>query len=260
MVYSVIFEDLVETMKTKACSINLPKGVNLTLPTSEKSFIGNYPLGTSFDLNDTDNIVGINWKGEDGARDLDLSLISIDGTKYGWNAAYKTDNNSVMYSGDMTSANPEATELFYCAGNFPSSIVKVNAFNAAPNALFKFFFAIEKKEKGFGSNRYGYDHVDKMIDPNNIKFTIDCTMDSSEKSLGVITNDKFILAQFRTGNGRVSRSGSITEEYTDYALKTINCYLSLEELLTTAGFTITDVNPDIDLTNLSKDSLIDLIS
>jgi hypothetical protein len=83
-------------------------------------------------------------------------------------------------------------------------------------------------------------------------------MDSQEKMLGVITDKKFILAHFRTGKGRVAYS-SVTDLYTEYALKTLDCYVSLEKLLSDAGFEITDKNPKIDLTELSKDTLIDLI-
>lgn len=90
LIYNVIYSDLVESLKSKSTRIKLPKGVNITLPTSEKSFIGNYPLGTSFDFSDSDNIVGINWKGVDGAQDLDLKLLDIDGNAYGWNVAYNS--------------------------------------------------------------------------------------------------------------------------------------------------------------------------
>ncbi|MFK5284328.1 hypothetical protein ACI3PL_32580, partial [Lacticaseibacillus paracasei] len=53
---------------------------------------------------------------------------------------------------------------------------------------------------------------------------------------------------------------SVTDLYTDYALRTLDCYVSMEKLLTDAGFTITDTEPDVDLTELSKDSMISLVS
>lgn len=248
--YHIIYTSLVVSLNSKACAVKLPKGINLTLPTSEKSFIGNYPLGSSFDLSDGDGIVGIYWRGEDGANDIDLSLMSIDGRKYGWNAEYKNQNNSVLYSGDMTSAYPEATELFYASRDFNPSLVKVNLFGGAIGSKFKFFIAKEKIEN---LNR------NYMVDPNNILGQFESTMDSREKSLGVLTEDKFILAQFRTGNKIVSRH-SITELYTNYSLSTLDTYLSLEKVLRDSGFTITDENPDLDLSNVSKDSLIDLFS
>jgi len=251
--FEVIYADLVQSLKHKACTINIPDNINLTLPTSEKSFIGNYPIGTSFDFSDSDNIVGIHWRGEDGADDLDLKLIDISGTQYGWNAAYYNEAQSIIFSGDMTSANPEATELFYASKGFNPAIVKVSLFDGEKGSKFRFFLAKEKVEDGV--LRRGY-----MVNPANIVLSVEGVMDSSEKCLGVIAENKFILAQFRTGRGKVATGKSVTNLYTDYALQTLNCYLSLNKLLVDAGFTITSDNPKIDLANLSKDTLIDLIS
>lgn len=250
LVYDVIYSNLVQTLMSKACTVKLAKGINITLPTSEKSFIGNYPIGTSFDFSDVDNIVGINWRDEDGASDLDLKLIDVNGNTYGWNAAYKNSNNSIVYSGDMTSASPEATELFYTSKGFNPAIVKVNLYNGSANSKFKFFLAKEK----INSMSKNY-----MVNPENIIVNVDCEMDSKEKSLGVIADNKFILAQFRTGKGKVAYQ-SVTDLYTDYALRTLDCYLPLEKLLTDAGFTISDHKPDVDLSELSKDTLINLLS
>jgi hypothetical protein len=253
IVYSIIYDNLINSLKEKACKIKLPQGVNLTLPTSEKSFIGNYPIGTSFDFSDSDNIVGIYWRGEDGASDLDLKRIDIDGKQYGWNASYKNIDNSIVFSGDMRSAYPEATELFYAKNGVVPSMFKVNTYRGLPNSKFKFFIAKEKIEK---SNFHNY-----MVNPNNILFTIDCEMDSSEKILGVAGENKFILAQFRSGKGRIAYT-SVTDRYTDYAMKTLDTYLDMRKVLSDAGFTFVEkeTEAEIDLTKLSKDSLIDLIN
>jgi hypothetical protein len=247
-VYAIIYQSLIDSLKEKACVINIPKGVNITIPTSEKSFVGNYPIGTSFDFSETDCIVGINWKNVDGANDLDLSLMTIDGKKYGWNASYTNERNSIIYSGDMTYAEPDATELYYAGKGFTPSIVKVNMFGGSPNSKFKMFLASEK---------IGNIHKNYMVDPNNVLFTVDMEMDSKEKSLGVLTGEKFILAQFRTGNGRVSYN-SITDLYTTYAISILDCYLNLKDVLIDAGFTIAKNEAKIDLTDMSKDTLISL--
>ena len=249
ILYSIIYQSLIDSLKLKATSVKIPTGVNLTLPTSEKSFIGNYPLGTSFDLSNTDAIVGINWKEEDGARDLDLSLIDTTGRKIGWNSRYTTDDKSIIYSGDMTSANPEATELMYASKGFSPCIVKVNLYNGATGSKFKLFLATEK----IVNMKSNY-----MVNPNSVRFTINCNMDSKEKSLAVLTENKLILAQFRAGNKIVS-GDSITNKYTEYALETLDCYLNLKKVLLDSGFTINSGNEEIDLTNLSKDSLMSLL-
>jgi len=251
--WKMIYDSLVDSLKSKTCKINIPVGLNLTLPVSEKSFSGNYPLGTSFDLGGKDLIVGIHWRGDEGARDLDLRMHDIDGKVYGWNSHFTNAANSVVFSGDMTTADPEATELFYCkSGEFRPCIIKVNLFSGEPDSKFRFFIAHENVKTGYPRKNY-------MVDPNNIKFTVESTMDDREKSIGVITGDKFVITQFRTGKGRVSYV-SVTDLYTHYALKTLDCYVDMRSVLTDAGFIMTDQAPDIDLSNLQKDTLIDLLS
>lgn len=261
--YAHVYNSLIISLSEKACEIKLPLEVKITLPTSEKSFIGNYPLGTSFNLSNTDRIVGIHWRGDEGARDIDMSLHSIDGRKYGWNADYTDDNKSVIYSGDMTFANPEAVELFYGNKGMTPCIVKVNRFSGGDKAKFRLFLATETitdMVKDYEIDPYNDKYKNYMVNPNNILFMIDCEMNAKEKSVGVITGDKFILAEFKTGNKIVSGS-SITNKYTEYALSTLDCYLDLEKVLTDAGYTINSGNePDIDLTKLSKDTLISLLA
>lgn len=250
ILYSIIYQSLIDSLRLKAAGVKIPIGVKLTLPTSEKSFIGNYPLGTSFDLGNTDAIVGIHWRDSEGANDLDLSLTDNKGNKIGWNSSYSNDEKSLVYSGDMTSANPEAVELMYASKGFLPSIVKVNRYSGEVGSKFRLFLATEK----IVNMKQNY-----MVNPNNILFMIDCEMSAKEKSFGVITENRFILSQFKTGNKIVS-GDSITNKYTDYALATLNCYLDLEKVLIDAGFTINSGNESIDLTNLSKDTLINLLS
>jgi hypothetical protein len=252
LVKGIIYDSLVESLKSKATTIKLPTGVDLKLPKSEKSFVGNYPLGSSVLIDGKNCIVGINWKGVDGAQDLDLKLIDINGTQFGWNANFTNMFNSIVYSGDMTSADPEATELFYASsGKFKPSILKVNMFNGKENSKFKFFFANEKID----SLTKNY-----MVNPNSIVTTVEMQMDSQEKSLGILLPDRFIFASFRTGNKQVA-GDSITNKYIQYTLDTLDCYIELKPLLQKAGFTITtDGKADIDITELSKDALINLLS
>jgi hypothetical protein len=249
LVYDIIYRSLVDSLAKKATTFKMPKGICIKLPATAKSFIGNYPIGTSFDFSGYDNIVGINWKEVDGANDLDLSLMNIDGTKYGWNAQYTDTDNLVVFSGDMTCASPEATELFYTKSNFKPSLVRVNLYSGNIGSKFKFFLA--KESISDISQNY-------MVNPDNVCINVEVECKSRETILGVLTGSEFILAQFRTGGAMVS-GVSVTDLYTDHALSTVKCLLDMEAVLLDAGFKVDNTNPGIDFTDLSKDTIISLL-
>ena len=249
---NLLYRSIIESLKPKATTIKLPNGVDIKLPKSEKSFVGNYPLGSSVEMAGKDLIIGINWRESNGLRDLDLKMIDIEGVQFGWNALFKNNSNSVIYSGDMVTADPESTELFYAGdNNFKPSIIKVNMYSGNLNSKFKFFLASEKIIQMTQSY---------SVDPNSVIFQDEEQMDSREKSLGILLPNKFIFASFRTGNKNVA-GDSVTNQYIQYTLDTLDCYLPLKQLLEDAGFEIVkDKAAQIDLTDLSKDSLIELLS
>ena len=136
-------------------------------------------------------IVGINWKNEDGARDLDLSMVNIKGKKIGWNTNYESDG--VLYSGDMTNADPEATELLYCKTGMPDGIVMVNAYSAEPNSRYNMFLATDSIVP----------KMNHMVDPNAINFMTQLEI-TGEDTIGMFVNNKFVFMNLTTSSRRVS--------------------------------------------------------
>jgi hypothetical protein len=251
IVYDLIYKSLIESLSKKACLVKLPDSLNLTVPSSEKSFIGNIPFGSFIDT-DTDTIAGINWRSVDGANDLDLSLLTIDGQKIGWNSSYFDGDKSLVYSGDMTSANPEATELFYFKQGAMDSIVKTNLYSGKANSEYTFFIG---KVKDYNSER------GRMIDPNDVVFSTRLKMSQSEMTNGAFVNDKFIFLDLSTGNARVSSNNPLMLSYMDHLKKTSNCFLELDEVLVKAGFGFAfGDDADLDLSTLDKSDLIELFS
>lgn len=251
--YFLLESHLINRLKSKVCKVALHPDIDIKIPTTEKSFIGKYPVGTSIDLNGTDLFVGIHWRGKDGAHDLDLSLTDAHGNKYGWDSYYKNNNNSIMYSGDVVTANPEASEVFYAKNGFSSHIVRVNLFNGQDNSKFNFFIAREKCD----SLKRNY-----MVDPNNIIFKNELTMDSKEKVLGFIENNKYYLLTPRMGSKRVSNSNKHVLNYIQYLSSTKDCFISVQDILLKAGFEIVNdpSEADIDLINFDKEKLISLFN
>ena len=126
--YYAIEESLCESLKAKACVVKMPDGYDIALPTSEKNFVGNFPYGTSFGMT-KNNVIGVYWRNEWKTRDYDLSYADLVGNRIGWNSAWYngisrgSNSFSVIYSGDMTNANPEAVELLYIRDDAPDGIV-----------------------------------------------------------------------------------------------------------------------------------------
>lgn len=236
-------QSLVTNLSNKACRVKYPKGINLTLPASEKTFIGVYPYGTSIDLaNNT--YIGIYWREEDGTQDFDLSLIGEG--KYGWNGFFSDGN--IAFSGDMTQAKPEATEIFYIKKSIKDSlIINVNRYNGEEGSKYQLFIGRDDI-KDF--------HKDYMVNPDSIILKSDMVSNKKEQSLGIIHDGEIILTKLDTSNKMVSNDDDVSKALFDRA----TTYVNLKYILDTAGFESVEENPDLDLTNLDKDTLIKLLS
>ena len=248
--YNLVRKSLVDSLKSKACKIKLPKDIEIKLPSSEKSFIGNYPIGTSFNLTEN-NVIGIYWRNEWGTYDFDLSMTDLDGNHLGWNANFRTKNNDIIYSGDMTNANPCATELFYIKNTCNDAIVRVNKFNGNAQSKFRLFVANEQINSTMMRNY--------MVDQNNIKLDTMIDIDSRQLTVGFIHNSKFVLSNRVTGNSKVASRDDHVRMYIETILGRYDTFVDLTDILTEAGFESVEDRPDIDFTDIKKNTIIDVL-
>lgn len=261
---TVLYPELIKRLSKKACKVKLHDVIKLALPSSEKTFIGNIPFGSYVDTN-KNCIIGVNWKGVDGARDIDLSMLDKNNFgKIGWNAHYsyrdKPDNIKVIYSGDITYAEPEATELLYCKNsNAPDSLIKVNLFGSpyfeSNSYKFTFFFAN-------GVNDYEVEY-NKMVNESDIIFSTEMFLscNSREKICGIFVNSKFFFVDITSAsNAMISNNTEYITDHIKHFELTSDCFINLSEILQKAGFEIVTEDPDIDLSVLDKSLLIDLLS
>lgn len=259
--YSMIRESLVDSLKPKACPIRLPKNCELTLPSSEKTFVGNIPFGTSIKMADH-NIVGIYWRNEWGTHDFDLSFMALNGCKIGWNADYYNEHN-VIFSGDMTNANPEATELMYMSESAPDAVVQINRFNGSNGSKFRLFFAQEDLSDKEELRNY-------MVDPNSILWDVMVESDDAQQNVGLISNNTFYMMNLQTGNARVSGNNAYNHAFIETMKARTKCFVKLADILADAGFTVIDENTAdganatadnvMDFRDLKKDTIINLMA
>lgn len=258
-VFNILKNELVSRLSEKATYVKYPKNMVLACPTSEKNFVGDLPFGTYMDLQDSDSFIGIYWKEEWGTHDFDLSVLNIDGIKVGWDSRYYSDNQDVVYSGDMTSARPEATEIMLFKKGAKDGSVIVNRYHGRDGSKFRFFGGVEPNMK----LRRNY-----TVDPNFIKFSADVVSDTVEKAIGLLNDGRFYVMALGSGNSIVSSHKGSTQNERYYAsVLKAQSYLKLNYILSAAGFIDVDSVEELpkdaqilDLTQMSRDTLINLFS
>lgn len=242
-----ILDELLRNIVAKVPEVEavaLPKGIELAMPTSEKNFIGDIPLGSYVECSEENTMIGIYWKNEYGARDLDLHVLTIDGYTVGWNSGYK-HQDAIIFSGDMTNALPEATEIMWFKKKPKDSIVSVNEFFGQSKYYYDMFIA---QEATTNFDR-GY-----MVDPRNVIFKARMEFENKKDvTLGFFKDGKFIFHSCNVGNGIIP---------TDYRKKILGhlmmCkYLTLRDVLMFKGIAIHD---DAEVRLTTKGDLINFFS
>jgi hypothetical protein len=229
-------------------NIIVPSDLKIALPTSEKNFIGALPIGSYIDVKREDNlIVGIYWKGEDGAQDLDLSFTDIDGKTVSWCNSYTDEGNNIVYSGDMTSAYPEAAEYLLFRRNMPNGVFTCNSYCADSKSKYTFIVARLPEGKEFD---YGH-----MVNPDDIIFQTPMVMTGNEMSMAIYVDGRFIFTDRATGNGRVAQAGITTRDL-------IQSQIDMSGMVLTLNDYMTNVSPDGEDVKLTDDksALISLLS
>lgn len=242
-----ILDELLRNIVAKVPEVEavaLPKGIELAMPTSEKNFIGDIPLGSYVECSEENTMIGIYWKNEYGARDLDLHVLTSAGYNIGWNGSYK-DGGSILFSGDMTNAVPEATEIMWFKKKPQDSIVSVNEFQGQSKYYYDIFIA---QESTTNFDR-GY-----MVDPRNVIYKARMEFENKKDvTLGFFKDGKFIFHSCNVGNGRVPTS------YRQKILEHLMMckYLTLRDILMLKGVAIHD---DAEIRLNTKGDLINFFS
>lgn len=224
----------------------LPKGIELAMPMSEKNFVGDIPLGSYVQCKDKNTMIGIYWRNEWGVRDLDIHAKTINGVSLGWNSIF--DAGDIVHSGDMTNADPEATEIMWFKENPIKSIVSVLKYNGDTNYRMKFFLAQEDTTDF---------HRNYMVDPNNIIYETEMLVENkSDITVGFFKEGKFYFHSCQIGNGRIPNN--IREQILKHLINMK--YLTIREVLERANVEIVD-SPDEDTVSLNtRGELIEFFS
>jgi hypothetical protein len=245
--------------------VYIPQDVEYALPTSEKMYVGNIPMGSKFY---GDSLAcGIYWENAWGARDLDLSGVNIEG-KIGWNASYNQGNGSAMYSGDITNAPNGAVEYLRATNDLRvPTLVYNNVFSGSETCGYKIIV-------GRGSN------IDNnfMMNPNNLFMEAKCNSVQRGMYLGMIMpavyagkgKDKqliqkasFVLMNMGASNLRVSGRSNMQMLALNAVVQEWANPFTLNQMLVWLGAELVDrdsADVDLALDTLEKDTFTNLFT
>ena len=261
-VLNVVLESIIKDVNknVKGKKIFIPDNVKYTLPSTEKQFTGYLPSGTCISI-DKDMVFGIHWKDvKDNTIDLDLSLCNLDG-KIGWDSEYRTEDRSILFSGDITAAPKGASELFYIKRQHKNTyLMSVNYFNYNADIEVPFKILVAKEQVSYLKKNY-------TVNPNNVVGINKTTIDKKQKMLGLVvttTNEcRFYFTEASLGTSITSSVNDYTEHARKYLINFYENTISLNDILKKAGADIIDNKDkcDIDLSmeSLEKDTILNLL-
>ncbi len=258
IVLDSITKDISKNVKGK--KVYIPEYITYTLPATEKQFTGDFPSGSYITV-DKDMVFGIHWSNVDSHRiDLDLSLINLDG-KIGWDSAYRNEEKSILFSGDMTDAQNGATELFYVKRQqMNSSILLVNYYNYEEAVEVPYKIIVAKEQV---SNL----NMNHMVNPNNVVSIAKSSINQKQKVLGLLVTTtkecRFYFSETYLGLSISSSSNEFVDNARKYLFDFYTNTISLNDVLVKAKAKIVKDKEkcDIDLSpeQLEKDSILNLL-
>lgn len=247
--FLTIREFLMRKYNFKGKKFFIPPYIEYSIPTSEKMFVGNIPTGTT--IKSKDLAVGIYWENSWGARDLDLSALSMD--KVGWNSTYNT--GGITYSGDLTDATNGAVEYLKVENIEDTYLVLNNVFSGNEKSGYKVIVG-----KGDDVSR-GY-----MMNPNNLIFETKTETVQKNSIVGMLLPNptRFIVLNLGAGGRNVSGRSDLSDMQRESFKNQYSGMYSLNRLLELCGGeVINTVHEDaVDLSpeSLEKDTLLNLFS
>lgn len=188
----MVIDLLLESLKNDLSHLNgskilLDKNVDYGMPISRKQTVGQLPFGSTVEVEGTISS-GVYWKNEWGASDLDLSTINLNGERVGWGDISGYTHNDIKYSGDMTYADPWATE-FMTSTNASYGLF-LNIFNGSSSADYELIVGNQT-----GKSK---DWVDNPIVREKT------TLKSRSNVIGFVKGNKYIAFNGRMGSNYIS--------------------------------------------------------
>lgn len=247
----------------------IPNTVEYVAPISEKQTSGIFPYGTKIKLPEDANAIciGGHWFNSDTCRiDLDFHLNSINGS-FGWNSNYRSSENDILFSGDMTDAPKPygAVEAFRISSKVKDTyILSVNIYNTSGEVPFDLLFTKDiTNECNFKSK--SSDMISAVINPENaIAPKLNLKVHESEDVIGFYKDKSFILYGGDICGGHRIPNKQLMQNVLNTSIAKCDSMMTIKEFIELAGGTVThelskEISVDLSPSKLTSTTLFDVL-
>lgn len=249
----------------------IPEGIVYAAPVSEKQMLDMLPYGSKILIPSGAKALCISghWFNKSPIERVDLDFHLESAIKsIGWNSNYRTSNNSILFSGDMTDAPKPygAVESFRISRSIDVPyVLSVNDFTGYGNVPYEILFTKDiTDECNFTSDVK--ELVSAVVNPANaVAPTLKLRMSGSDNTIGYYCDAAFTIC-----GGNLSKTRRVPDK--ELAVQALQAFMAryesiftIEDLITLAGGTVVHQIPtegeyvDLRLSNLTASALFDVV-
>lgn len=254
----------------KGKTFYIPENVEYVVPVSEKQMLDTLPYGTRINLpKDAEAIcIGGHWINQDRRIDLDFHLNSLT-LSFGWNSGYRSSENDILFSGDMTDAPAPngAVEAFRISKSVKDCyLLSVNEYNTTGEVPFELLFTKDitsecKFEKGSQSMLSAVMSTENAIAPK-----INLKVHDKEEIIGFYYDRTFILYGGDIGGGHCIPKKKYMPSFVNATFERCKSMMTLKEFIELSGGKVigtqqekTEFCIDLSIGNLTNKTIFELM-
>lgn len=251
----------------------IPEGIVYAAPVSEKQMLDTLPYGSRILLPKDAKALCISghWfnRSEFERVDLDFHLESAI-KSIGWNSNYRTSDNSILFSGDMTDAPKpygavESVRISRNVGSDVPYVLSVNDYTGYGDIPYEILFTKDiTSECNFTSDVK--ELVSAVVNPANaIAPAIKLRMNGLDNTIGYYFNDAFTICGGSIGGHRRIPDRELMTQALQAFVARYESIFTIEDAIALAGGTVVHQIPvegeyvDLRLSNLTASTLFDVV-
>lgn len=230
----------------------IPDYIDYKVPSSLKRLASGVPEGSIVTFEPGKPfVIGIHWENQGKYRvDLDLHANSRN-SSFGWCRSFRSDDASVLYTGDMTDAPVEkggASEALKFEGLIKEPvIITLNDFTQLKSTSYKFVFDLDCTHDFSRGSRSNYGSI---FSKNARTLNAKIQADRGQNTLGVVLNGKFYFLNSSIFSGAVTQRGELLQRLTEFYEESQKYQLTLKHLADMIGCKVVSSIEDVPMIDI----------